>query len=101
MGVKKSTKRVRGENIDSTTLYTPFEKTGMSSKPWQRRKYPSTRVRKKDEKSKEGGRGANDRDKTCSKNWDTEKKINLSSLGISSPLESGKIERWYFDRRAR
>jgi len=32
MGVKKSTKRVRGENTDSTTLCTPFEKTGMSSK---------------------------------------------------------------------
>ena len=44
MGVKKSTKRVRGENIDSTTLCTPFEKTGMSSKPWQRRKNPSTRL---------------------------------------------------------
>ena len=55
----------------------------------------------KDEKSKKGGRGANDRDKTCSKNWDTKKKINSSSLGISSPLESGQIERWYFDRRAR
>jgi len=94
MGVKKSTKRVRGEKIDSTTLCTPFEKTGMSSKPWQRRKYPSTRVRKKNEKSKEGGRGANDRDKTCSKNWDTKNKINSSSLGISSPLESGQIERW-------
>jgi len=28
-------------------LSTPFEKIGMSSKPWRRRKYPSTRVRKK------------------------------------------------------
>jgi len=36
MGVKKSTKRVREENSDSTTLCTQFEKTGMSSKPWQR-----------------------------------------------------------------
>jgi hypothetical protein len=53
--VKKSTKRVRGENIDSTTLCTPFEKTGMSSKPWQRRKYPSTRVRKKRRKVQKGG----------------------------------------------
>ena len=26
---------------------------------------------KKDEKSNKGGRGANDRDRTCSKNWDT------------------------------
>jgi len=56
---------------------------------------------KKDEKSKERGRGANDRDQTCSKNWDTKKKIYSSRLGISSPLESGQIERWYFDRRAR
>jgi len=72
--VKKCTKRVRGENIDSTTLSTPVEKTGMSSKPWQRRKYPSTRVRKKEEKSKKGGRGENDRDKTCNKNKDTKKK---------------------------
>ena len=54
-GVKKSTKRVRGETIDSTTLCTPFEKTGMSSKPWQRRKYPSTRVRKKRRKVQRGG----------------------------------------------
>jgi len=84
MGVKKSTKRVREENTDSTTLCTSFEKTGMSSKPWQRRIYPSTRVRKKDKKSKKGGRGTNDRDKTCSKNWDTKKRINSSSLGISS-----------------
>jgi len=28
-------------------------------------------------------------------------KIISSSLGISTPLESGQIERWYFDRRAR
>ena len=54
---------------------------------------------KKDEKSKEGGRGANDRDKTCSKNWDTQKNIISSSLGISCNLENGQIERWYFDRR--
>ena len=56
---------------------------------------------KKDEKCKKGGRGATDRDRTCSKNWDTEKNINSSSLGISSPLESGQIERRYFHRRAR
>jgi len=54
---------------------------------------------------KNGGGEANDRDKTCSKNWDTEKNIISSSLGrtdpISSPMESGQIERWLFDRRAR
>jgi len=54
-GVKKSTKRFRGENIDSTTLCTPFEKTGMSRKTWQGRKYPSTRVRKKKTKSPKRG----------------------------------------------
>jgi len=53
--VKKSTKRVRGENIDSTTLCTPVEKTGMSIKPWQKRKYPWTRVRKKIRKVQKGG----------------------------------------------
>jgi len=56
---------------------------------------------KKDEKYTKGGRGANDCDETCSKNCDTKKKINSSSLGISTPLKSGQIERWYFDRRAR
>jgi len=30
-----------------------------------------------------GGMEANDRDKTCSKNWDTKKKVISSSLGIS------------------
>jgi len=33
MEVKKSTKRVRGENSDSSTLCTPFEMTCLSSKP--------------------------------------------------------------------
>ena len=28
-------------------------------------------------------------------------RMKSSSLVISSPLKSGKIERWYFDRRAR
>ena len=36
---------------------------------------------KKDEKSKKGGRGANDRDKTCSKNWDTKKKDKFVQPG--------------------
>ena len=30
-----------------------------------------------------------------------EKKIYSSSLGFGSPLESGQIERWHFDGRAR
>ena len=56
--MKRSTSRVRGENVDSTTLCTPVEKTGMSSNPWQRRKYPSTRVKEKKTKSpKRGGEG--------------------------------------------
>ena len=43
-----------------------------------------------------GGGGVNVRDKTCSKNRDTEKNKNQTSLGISLPLESGQLERWYF-----
>jgi len=54
-GSEEVHKTGRGENIDSTTLCTPFEKTGMSSKPWQKRKYPSTRVRKKRRKVQRGG----------------------------------------------
>jgi len=45
---------------------------------------PRLGVGKKDGKSKRGGGEANDRDKTCSKNWDTKQKIITSSLGIIS-----------------
>ena len=75
-GVKKSTKRVRGKKIDSTTLCTPFEKTFMIVHPGKQGNIPRPRWGKKDEKSKKGESGANDRDKTCSKNWDTKKQIN-------------------------
>ena len=46
--------------------------------------------------SKKGGGGVNVRDKTCSKNRDTEKNKVAASLGISIPLESGQLESWYF-----
>jgi len=44
--------------------------------------------------SKKGEGGVNVRDKTCSKNWDTEKNKIAVSLGISLPLESGQLESW-------
>ena len=46
--------------------------------------------------SKKGWGGVNVRDKTCSKNRDTKKSKTQTSLGISLPLESGQLERWYF-----
>ena len=61
-GSEEVHKTGRGENIDSTTLCTPFEKTGVSN-PGKEGNIP-----REDEKSKKGGRGENDRDKTCSKN---------------------------------
>ena len=58
MGVKKSTKRVRGENIDSTTLCTPFEKTGMSSKTLAKKEISLDQGEEKKKKSpKRGGKG--------------------------------------------
>jgi len=46
--------------------------------------------------SKRGGAPANERNKTCSKNWATYKKNNAASLSFSSPLESGQLEQWFF-----
>ena len=65
-----------------------------TTKPW-------IRVSKKSRRLQEGGRGGKVRDKTCCKNWDTEKSKIAASLGISLPLESGQLESWYFHLGAR
>ena len=64
--------------------------------PERKRQNPGSGWQRNHADSKKGGRGVNVRDKTCSKNRDTEKSKNQTSLGISLPLESGQLERWYF-----
>ena len=64
--------------------------------PEWKRQNPGSGWERNHADSKKGGGGVNVRDKTCSKDWDTGKNKNQTSLGISLPLESGQLERWYF-----
>jgi len=64
--------------------------------PEWKRQNPGSGWERNHADSKKGGGWVNVRDKTCSKNWDTEKNKNQTSLGISLPMESGQLERWYF-----
>jgi len=64
--------------------------------PEWKRQNPGSGWERNHTDSKKGAGGVNVRDKTYSKNWDTEKNKNHTSLGISLTLESGQLERWYF-----